>query len=488
MLIRKRISLLLALTFVASLLAIIVTTLGGGQTTASPSSRIKVLRRKDQLHIKPTAAELESLRQNAQEEEQKERTLEDKIPKHVPIKIKIRAEKEKAFKDLNNPNWHRDFELEVTNTSGKPIYFLRLMFSLPEVISDSGNVVGTSLYYGRPEFVDFDTRPIPSDVPIQPGESYVFKLPDHIQRAWDAPRIRQKVGNPKRIEILFAQLSFADGTGFNGTDGKPFPFKREQSAGPCRDPISPLPSGAMESRMSFVASLRQNLFGKKTGSASAGYFSFGGSIFLKSADADPQSGLCCPGSQCYFKRDSFYNCACQVAFGTQSTGCSDPRGRCSILIHNDDVWCESGVACPQDVIGPCEEPPPPASPTPTISPTPTATPTPAPACPSPMPTPNCEPNETPVWNSYPNCYWTCSLSSPTPTPGGGSGGGGPGGGDPGGGSCTEYWWVLYDCSTDYGQVLPQDYFITTTYAAEKSARSATVDGCVEVGRWYAGCW
>jgi len=32
-----------------------------------------------------------------------ERTIEDKIPKHVPIKFKLKADKEKKIKDLSNP-------------------------------------------------------------------------------------------------------------------------------------------------------------------------------------------------------------------------------------------------------------------------------------------------------------------------------------------------------------------------------------------------
>jgi hypothetical protein len=55
-----------------------------------------------------------------------ERELEDKIPKHVPIKVKIKSEKETSFRDLANPKWIRDFELDITNTSDKPIYFLEL--------------------------------------------------------------------------------------------------------------------------------------------------------------------------------------------------------------------------------------------------------------------------------------------------------------------------------------------------------------------------
>jgi hypothetical protein len=83
----------------------------------SPRLRTRYLRQQP-----ATSVEIEFLR--AQELEKEERQLEDAIPKHVPIKVKIKAEKEKAFKDLHNEKWLRDLEIEVTNTGTKPIYFL----------------------------------------------------------------------------------------------------------------------------------------------------------------------------------------------------------------------------------------------------------------------------------------------------------------------------------------------------------------------------
>src|SRR5256886_2138983 len=53
----------------------------------------------------------------------KERILENLIKKNVPIKVNVKKEKEESFKDLNNEKWVREFELEVTNTGDKPIYF-----------------------------------------------------------------------------------------------------------------------------------------------------------------------------------------------------------------------------------------------------------------------------------------------------------------------------------------------------------------------------
>ena len=56
---------------------------------------------------------------------QQERILENGVRDHVPIKFKIKKEKEESFKDLKNEKWVREFELEVTNT-GDNIMFTRI--------------------------------------------------------------------------------------------------------------------------------------------------------------------------------------------------------------------------------------------------------------------------------------------------------------------------------------------------------------------------
>src|SRR6266481_5168307 len=76
--------------------------------------------------------------------QQEERVLESLIPKHVPLGIKIRKEKE--FKDLSNENWARDFELEVTNTGNKPIYSFYMLLKL-DVTSAAGDQIVAPLYY-----------------------------------------------------------------------------------------------------------------------------------------------------------------------------------------------------------------------------------------------------------------------------------------------------------------------------------------------------
>lgn len=150
-----------------------------------------------------------------------ERVVEFKIPEHVPIKVKLKKEKEKAIKDLKNSTWHQDFQLEVTNTSDKPIYFLDLWLILPELVNPSGRPDGFVFRYGRVDFIDFDTRPVPTDIPIEPGATHVFEIPERFQKGWAAHKQRDNLPNPKKLELSLTQLGFGDGSGFIGRDGRP---------------------------------------------------------------------------------------------------------------------------------------------------------------------------------------------------------------------------------------------------------------------------
>ncbi len=40
------------------------------------------------------------------------RLFENRVPEHLPIKVKIRRDKEKLFRDLDNENWARDLKLK----------------------------------------------------------------------------------------------------------------------------------------------------------------------------------------------------------------------------------------------------------------------------------------------------------------------------------------------------------------------------------------
>jgi hypothetical protein len=89
-------------------------------------------------------------------------------------------------------------------------------------------------------------------------------------------------------------------------------------------------------------------------------------------------------------------------------------------------------------------------------------------------------------------YNPATVNQPT---GGGTGGGdgGDGGGGGGGesGGCTDYWWVQYDCTEEEGRLWRRGDYPSAINGviAKRNHSSRTPElSCVEVGRWYAGCW
>ena|ERR1044072_5377298 len=154
-----------------------------------------------------------------------EREIEDKIPKHLPLKVKLKEEKEAKIKDFKNDAWLLDFELEVTNTSEKPIYFLNMWILYPEFV-ENGGIKGVPLRYGRLDFIKAETRPLPDDIPIKPGETHTFKIIDQDRQAWANRKAAGVALNPRQLRFIFSDLSFGDGTGFGGTTGPPYPNKQ----------------------------------------------------------------------------------------------------------------------------------------------------------------------------------------------------------------------------------------------------------------------
>lgn len=163
----------------------------------------------------------------AQSTQKEERELEDKIPKHLPIKVKV--------KNLNNEKWARDFEIEIENRSDKPIYYLGLTVVLPDVLTENNHKLGFPLQYGRGSLIDYNAPLQTDDVPIKPGESYTFKIPEHLHREWERFVTRRALpkNKPKRVQLVFKSLNLGDGTGFGTTDGVPVNIHQKQAVSSC---------------------------------------------------------------------------------------------------------------------------------------------------------------------------------------------------------------------------------------------------------------
>ncbi len=150
---------------------------------------------------------------------QEERVFENAIPENAPIRIKIKKEKEKSFKNLKDENWLREFELEVKNTGEKPIYFIYI--NLITDVELSGGPLIFALVYGRAELGDIITKVGPDDPSIKPGETYVFKIHPGQVQGWEKSVREKTQPDASRIKAKIEMLSYGDGTGY--FINKPYP-------------------------------------------------------------------------------------------------------------------------------------------------------------------------------------------------------------------------------------------------------------------------
>lgn len=352
-----------------------------------------------------------------------ERELEVTVPKHLPIKVKIKAEKEKAFKDLKNEKWLRDFELEVTNTGNKPIYCLSLHLIPPGITAPDGTEIVFPLYYGRTELCDIGVRARADDISLKPGETYVFSLA-HKQRVWERFKADEKWPQPKKLILNFQILSFGDGTGFVSSGGIPIPQTPEGNPGmgACVDePDKRTPDQAIgQPPRRYDLLSTPPVYISPARSLLANFLSTGGAK-PSSSPPNVQSQLCCSGNGCtraiqYLEQDCY---SCGPKDKIRTTSCSDPLGSCLKPTYKSQL-CEvdetgTKYYCIQVDTVPC------ASPTPSPSPSPSASVSPSPK-PSPSPSPTCDTSARP---NPTNCIctqspfggaplWFCDCSAGTP--------------------------------------------------------------------------
>jgi hypothetical protein len=221
MLSSKRIQLLLAAVLAISSTLLVVTAYKVSSTITAPSRVLtaKLIRRHDKIKDKLSSEDLKLLR--GQEAPKEERVLEDKLPKYLPIKVKMKADKEKAFKDLDNDFWQRDLELEVENTGKKPIYYMVLIVHMPELTYGQGHMI-IDLRFGDKKFMNFATGAKLEDFSLKPGKTCTLKIRqplDWKEYSHDMPQWPK----PKQLLLKFQEISFGDGTGFRSSYDGPWP-------------------------------------------------------------------------------------------------------------------------------------------------------------------------------------------------------------------------------------------------------------------------
>lgn len=143
-----------------------------------------------------------------------ERVFENTIPDNLPIRIKIKKEKQASFKDLKNQQWMREFELEVLNTGEKPIYYLHL--DLFTDVSVNGKPLLLKLEYGRSTLGQFVNIATAADLPINPGDTHYLKIRSDQLAAWEENIDSIQPPQVTKVSVALQKLSFGDRTGFVG--------------------------------------------------------------------------------------------------------------------------------------------------------------------------------------------------------------------------------------------------------------------------------
>lgn len=147
----------------------------------------------------------------------------------------------KEIRNLNKKEtWYRDLEIEVKNISKQPIYYISLGLEFPNIPPTTspqpgldGNMptkvtTGFSVKYGDLRLTDVRVLAEPDDVPIKPGESHVFTIPEAYVKGIES---MNNMGNLppdawNQIELSFDIISFGDGTGYWGNQRVLFSKKK----------------------------------------------------------------------------------------------------------------------------------------------------------------------------------------------------------------------------------------------------------------------
>jgi hypothetical protein len=136
-----------------------------------------------------------------------------------------------AIRNLQGQDWLKEVEIEIQNTSNKPIYYLEIATFFPDLpkfagVDGSERRVMMTLYYGRIELAHLSQRPDSTDVPIQPLEKYVFKIPEPKRQGLEAILSRQNLTPAaiRNINFKIYMVNFGDGTGVRV--GSPYPGRQ----------------------------------------------------------------------------------------------------------------------------------------------------------------------------------------------------------------------------------------------------------------------
>ena len=200
----KTIKLLIAAILVTGLIAIMGATVNRGTIAAPPEPITRqIMRRKDRTKLPASAAEIAELRRKGQDQEKRNLRIQDF--KEMPLKIH-------AIRNVDSETWYKDLQIEVKNTGTKPIYFMLAYLEFPDH-KPGGRDTGFALSYGELKYVDISVLADSQDLHLDPGQTYVFTIPEKAQKGLGRQHERSP-GEFKKLDFHISIVSFGDRTGF----------------------------------------------------------------------------------------------------------------------------------------------------------------------------------------------------------------------------------------------------------------------------------
>lgn len=117
----------------------------------------------------------------------------------------------------DSKNWIDELEIHLKNVSKRPIYFLEVILSFPE-LGSGPNGAAVSLSYGNARLFNLEDVPDEEDKPWKPGETQVFKLSEFYASSLKKA-LKERGISPfeiKRIDQIIDRMNLGDRSGWAG--------------------------------------------------------------------------------------------------------------------------------------------------------------------------------------------------------------------------------------------------------------------------------
>jgi hypothetical protein len=129
---------------------------------------------------------------------------------------------------LQSDKFPADFEIEMKNITKKPIYYMDIVVILRGTPLIGAIPTGFRMSFGNPKLINNENLPGPTDIPANPGETFVLKPhPENVKS------VRQYLSNQfgdsnveaalSNVVLIFQVINFGDGTGYLA--GSAYPTK-----------------------------------------------------------------------------------------------------------------------------------------------------------------------------------------------------------------------------------------------------------------------